>query len=248
MTTKQVAKDEERGVTTQEDNIVGMSGEFGAQDLETPRAYLVQDQSVDKGETGTFYLEGRNYESLDVAVLHIKASRAMWSDDMGIGHPVCSSDNRKTGRTQFLEFITGDTNRLGAEDEDTTDGLSCASCRFSKTADNFEKIDGEQCMYTYELLLADLNNNDEPFVYGVKGGQFKIVRRSIIAQTKTTGRPWTTRYKFTTREMKSPNYYALKVAVLAEFDEDSQALYASMAQMHGKQAAAPADAGKGLGE
>ena len=256
MTSKEVTKSEERGVTTQEDNIVGLSGMFGQGDIATPSCSLVQPMSQDKGAAGTYYLDGRNLDTLEVAVLHIAGTRTLWADiSSGIGAPVCKSNDRRQGYTSYGEYILNGAELVASSDSelDESTQVSCASCRFGPTNEWGVEEDGLSCKFGYTLLLANIMDNDEPFLYYVKGAQMNSVMRRIVSPTLARkGRPWVTRYQFTPRLVEEPGkkYWVSDITAIAEFDEDSQALYASMAQAHGKQQvepAAPADGHGGIG-
>lgn len=244
MTTTKVTKREERGVTTQEDNIVGLSGMFGQGDVATPSCSLVQPMSQDKGAAGTYYLDGRNLDTLEVAVLHIAGTRTLWADiGAGIGAPVCKSNDRRLGYTTYEQFVVSGGDLIADDSDAESTQLSCASCRFEPTNEWGVEEDGLSCKFGYTLLLANVLDNDEPFLYYVKGAQMNSVMRRIVSPTLARkGRPWVTRYQFKPRlvEETGKKYWVSDITAIAEFDEDSQVLYASMAQAHGKQVAEPA--------
>ena len=241
--TQEVAKrDERRAVAIPTDGADGLSGEFGQGDMAMPICSLGQPMSQGKTEGKFSFPDGRSLDDLEVVVLDIVATRAIWAPvDSGIGAPLCRSADRRMGITLYSTFIEHgkreDIEKLtpeGAEDEQY---IVCADCRFGPSAMNFEKVDGLWCPNGYTLLMLDVRT-DEPFLYFVKGMQMKSVKQRIVSpalvRLRRTGSamPWAVTYGWQPRiveeKEKKRKYYVADITIGPDTSDDDRKQYAEM--------------------
>lgn len=191
LTTKDSAAIVERGAA-----LPGLSGEFGQQDIVLPVCSLAQPMSQDKGEAGRYsFPDGSSLEQLDVVVLDIVATRALWApiDDETVDGPLCRSADRVMGLTSHAKRVTGDK---GAGDGEQY--IVCKECPHFADATTFTKENTDpMCRFGYTLLMYE-RELDTPFLFFVKGSAVKPVKQRIVSpalqryQRGEPPRPWLT--------------------------------------------------------
>ena len=243
MTNQQVAKrDEQRSVAIPTDGADGLSGDFGQQDMTMPICSMGQPMSQGKAEGKFSFPDGRSLDDLEVVVLDIVATRAIWAPvDSSIGAPLCRSADRKMGITLYPTFIEQgelkDVEKLNPESAESEQYIVCADCRFGPTAASFEKVDGLWCPNGYTLLMLDVRT-DEPFLYFVKGTQMKSVKQRIVSPAlvrfRRTGAamPWAATYQWKPRiveeKEKKRKYWVADITVGEDTSDANRERYAEM--------------------
>lgn len=158
---------------------VGLTGQADQDDILTPTCSIVQPGSADeRGDAGDFYFaDGTNVKELDVIVLEIAFTRALWgARGDGNNAPLCRSVDREMGMTLKPVEVTGKDDGSNRADGQMV-FIPCAQCRHQND-DKFGPSVGS-CKPGFTLMLYD--DDHGPFLFFVKGSAIQPVKRQIVS-------------------------------------------------------------------
>ena len=159
---------------------LGLAGQFDESDFVIPAWFLVQPTSQDfpDAEPGQFATrDGRKADSLKVVVLRIAATRALWPKEMGEGRrPLCASNDRVQGRP-FGDFEPYDSwGKAEHQDE-----IRCQDCGHYNDNPWDDESGKDGCYKGYAILMALVDDDDEPAVIRIKGTSMSPVKQKLLS-------------------------------------------------------------------